>query len=172
MHFYPSEIRHSERFREQRADVVEMRENAFGVSVAFAAENFVAVDGKPVEKILSLGGGFLNETWEPGFDRLQFPRMDFEVRMETDEVRKSAHGLKLGIASERVELASIYPSPAIVQDAKLDGLKPSSFQISTIDLLFRLKRPIAGKDNKQASYPRIMRHVRQSERRIKRRLRS
>ena len=86
MHFYPGEIRHGEHFREQCANIVEMRENAFGVSVAFAAENFVAVDGKPVEKILFLGRGFLNETWEPGFDRLQFPRMDSEVRMQADEV--------------------------------------------------------------------------------------
>ena len=50
MHFDPGEIRHGEHFREQRAHIVEMRENAFGIGVAFAAENFVAVDGKAVEK--------------------------------------------------------------------------------------------------------------------------
>ena len=74
MHFYPGQIRHGEHFRKKCANVVEMRENAFGVGVAFAAENFVAVDGKPVEKILFLGCGFLDETRKPGFDRLQFPR--------------------------------------------------------------------------------------------------
>jgi hypothetical protein len=41
-----------------------MRENAFGIGVAFAAENFVAVDGKAVEKILLLGRGFLHENAE------------------------------------------------------------------------------------------------------------
>src|SRR5207253_1075309 len=51
MHFYPGEIRHGEHFRKQCANVVEMGENAFGVGVAFAAENFVAADGKLVEKI-------------------------------------------------------------------------------------------------------------------------
>jgi hypothetical protein len=86
MHFYPSEIGHGEHLREQRADVVEMRENAFGVDVAFAAENFVVVNGKPIEKILFLGRGFLNETWKPGFDCLQLPRMDIEVRVQTDKI--------------------------------------------------------------------------------------
>jgi hypothetical protein len=79
MHFYPGEIGHGEHFRKQCANVVEMRENAFGVGVAFAAENFVAVDSKPVEKILFLRLGFLDETRKPGFDRLQFPGMHFEL---------------------------------------------------------------------------------------------
>ena len=86
MNFYAGEIRHGEHFREQRAHIVEMRENAFGIGVAFAAENFVAVDGKAVEKILFLGRGFLDETRESGFDRLQFSGMHFEVRMKADEV--------------------------------------------------------------------------------------
>jgi hypothetical protein len=46
MHFYPGEIGHGEQFREQRANVVQMGENAFGVGVTFAAENFVAVNGE------------------------------------------------------------------------------------------------------------------------------
>ncbi|MFZ3375422.1 MAG: hypothetical protein WA183_07695 [Chthoniobacterales bacterium] len=44
MHFDPGEIHHSDHFREQRAQIAEMRENAFGIGVAFAAENFAAVD--------------------------------------------------------------------------------------------------------------------------------
>jgi hypothetical protein len=46
MHFYPGEIAHNEQFREQRANIVQMCENAFGVGVTFAAENFVAVNGE------------------------------------------------------------------------------------------------------------------------------
>ena len=86
MHFHPGEIGHGEHFREQRANVVEMRENAVGVGVAFAAENFVAVNAEAVEKILSLGRGFLDKTREPGFDRLQFPGVHFEIGMKADEV--------------------------------------------------------------------------------------
>src|SRR5438067_7972852 len=95
MHFYSGEIGHGEHFREQRADVVEMRENAVGIGVAFTAENFVAVNGKPVEKVLFLGRGFLNETREPGFDRLQFSRMHFEIGMKADEICESAHVRKV-----------------------------------------------------------------------------
>jgi hypothetical protein len=50
-----------------------MCENAFGVCVTFAAENFVAVNGKLIKKHLFLGRGFLDELREAGFDRLQFP---------------------------------------------------------------------------------------------------
>ena len=72
MHLDPGEIRHGEHFREQRAHIVETRENAFGIGVAFAAENFAAVDAEPIEKILFLGRGFLDETRESGFDRIVF----------------------------------------------------------------------------------------------------
>jgi hypothetical protein len=62
MHFHPGEIAHREHFREQISDVVEVRENAVGVGTGFAAENFVAVNSKPLEKILFLGPGFLDKT--------------------------------------------------------------------------------------------------------------
>jgi len=86
MHFDPDKIGHGEHFGERCTDVVEVRENAFGVGVAFAAKDFFAVDGEAVEKILFLGRSFLDETREPGFHFLQFPRMDFEVGMLADEV--------------------------------------------------------------------------------------
>jgi hypothetical protein len=73
MHFDPSEIRHGEHFGEQRAHIVEMRENAFGIGVAFATENFVDVDGEAVEKILLLGRGFLDETRNPALTASSFP---------------------------------------------------------------------------------------------------
>src|SRR6202049_580204 len=95
MHFYTGEIRHGKHLREQCANVVEMRENASGAGVAFAAENFVAVNAVPVEKILFLSRSLLGEPREPGFDRLQFPGMHFEIRMKTDEARKSAHVQKV-----------------------------------------------------------------------------
>jgi len=36
MHFHPREISHGKHFREQPANVLEMRENAFGAFVRFA----------------------------------------------------------------------------------------------------------------------------------------
>ena len=50
MHFHAGQIGHGEHFREQRANIVEMRENPVGGFVRFAAENFVTVDSEPVEK--------------------------------------------------------------------------------------------------------------------------
>jgi hypothetical protein len=85
VHFQPSEIAHRKHFRQQIGDVVEVRVNAFGVGISFTAENFVAVNSKRVEEILFLGLGFLDKTREPGFDRLQFPRMHFEIGMQADE---------------------------------------------------------------------------------------
>ena len=42
------------RFREERADVVQMSEKTFRIRVGFATENFIAVDGELIEKILLL----------------------------------------------------------------------------------------------------------------------
>jgi len=85
MNFEPDEIGHGEQFRERCADVVEMRERAFGVGVTFATKNFVAVDGKLVEEILFLSRRFLDEPQESGSDCLQFPGMHFKIGMNTDE---------------------------------------------------------------------------------------
>lgn len=38
-----------------------MSEKALGASVRFTTENFVAVDSEAVEKVIFLGGGFLDE---------------------------------------------------------------------------------------------------------------
>jgi hypothetical protein len=81
--------RHGEHFREQCPDVVEMRENAFGIGIAFAAENFVAGNAESVEKILFLSRGFLGSetirdlrnSWpgqsrRPFANRAQSPNLD------------------------------------------------------------------------------------------------
>jgi len=74
MHFYWGEIGHFEHLREQRADVFQMCENALGGFVRFASKHFITVDSEPVEKIIFFGRGLLDKPWEPGFDRVQFPR--------------------------------------------------------------------------------------------------
>ena len=66
VHFYPGEIGHGQHFREQRADVLNMREQTLG------AEKFVAVNSERVEKILFFSRSFVDEPRESGFDRFQF----------------------------------------------------------------------------------------------------
>src|SRR6266496_390046 len=95
MHFYAGEIGHGEHLREQRANVVQMCEKSFRVGVTFAAENFVAINREPIKNHLFLGRGFLDEAREPGFDRLQIPRLHFEVRMEANKVRETVHVRKV-----------------------------------------------------------------------------
>jgi len=73
-----------ERFSEQRANVVQMGENALGISIAFTAENFVVLDGEPIEKILLLARGFIDESRQRRFERLEFSWMNFEVWMKAD----------------------------------------------------------------------------------------
>jgi hypothetical protein len=61
-------------------------ENALGAFVAFTAANFVAVNTEAEEKIVLLGRGFLDKSRERRFDCVEFSGMQFEVRMEADEV--------------------------------------------------------------------------------------
>jgi hypothetical protein len=72
VHFHPGQVGHLERCREERANVFQMSENAIGIGIALAAENFVAIDGEPIEKILLFARRFLNEGWERGFESLEF----------------------------------------------------------------------------------------------------
>ena len=69
MNFQPREIGHGEHLREQRANVLEVRENALGTVVTFAAEKFLAVNGEPVEKTILLSRSLLDKPREPSFDR-------------------------------------------------------------------------------------------------------
>jgi hypothetical protein len=80
-----------------------MPKNAFGVFVAFPAENFVTVAAEAVEKIFLLGRGFLDEGWERGLEGVKFSGIDFEVRMQAHKVRKRIHLQNLDRADERVE---------------------------------------------------------------------
>jgi len=59
--FQTNQIGHSKHLREQRADIVEVRDNAVGAFVSFTAENFVTVNAEPVKKILLFTRRFLDE---------------------------------------------------------------------------------------------------------------
>jgi hypothetical protein len=86
MHFEPNEIRHLEHFREQSADVLDVREKTLGISVAFAAKDVVTVNAETVEEVFFLSRGFLNEAREPGLDRLPLSGMRFEIGVKGNEV--------------------------------------------------------------------------------------
>jgi len=73
MHFHAREIGHGEHFREQRANVVEMRENALGVGITFAAENFVAVNSEPIEEIFFSAAVFSTNRGKPAVTASSFP---------------------------------------------------------------------------------------------------
>jgi hypothetical protein len=47
----PDQLRHGQGLREHGAHIVQVRQQRFGVDVAFAAEYFVAVDRELIEKI-------------------------------------------------------------------------------------------------------------------------
>ena len=98
-----NQIRYFHRFGEQRANVLEMRKDALSVGVTFAAENLVAITGKLIEKIFLLGFGFLNEGGEGCFEGIEFPWMNFEVGMQTDEVRQRFHPQNLGLIGTGVD---------------------------------------------------------------------
>ena len=86
MQFNARQIGHFEHFREKRAHMVEMRKNAFGAVATFAAENFIAVDTEPVEKILLFIHSFLDESRQDSSNGVEFSRMHFEIGMKADEV--------------------------------------------------------------------------------------
>ena len=85
MHFDTGEIGHGEHLLQQRADIVEMRKNPLGILVTFAAENFISVDGKSIEKIPLLARTFLDEARKRGFDWVQVSGVHFKVRVQADE---------------------------------------------------------------------------------------
>jgi len=86
VYFQPDKIGHGKLLPEERANIVEVGENALGCFVAFAAENFVAVNTEIVENIPLFGGSFFDEARERSFDRVELSGMRFERRMDTDEI--------------------------------------------------------------------------------------
>ena len=103
VHFQPNQIGHLQRFREQRADVVQMSEKPFRIRVGFATENLIAVDGELIEKIFLLARRSRDEPRKRLRENLKLPRMNFEIRMQTDEIRERLHPRILPCAARYVE---------------------------------------------------------------------
>ena len=60
-----------------------MPQKPFRIRVTFAAKNLIAVNRELIEEILLFLRRLLHERREPGFERLQLSRMNFEIWMET-----------------------------------------------------------------------------------------
>ena len=107
VHFDADKLRHFEHLRQRRADVLQMSEKALRAFVRFTAEDFVAVNSEAVEKILFLHCRFLDEPRKDRFGCFNFPRMRFEVRMKTDEIRERLYSYSVFHSSKYVELIVI-----------------------------------------------------------------
>src|SRR5437016_13137164 len=80
-----------------------MRQQRFGVDVAFAAEYFVAVDRELIEKITRFVPRLGRKLRQ---DRLQIRhliRRHLEVGMQTDESRKLIHSLMVNLSGMQSE---------------------------------------------------------------------
>lgn len=66
--------------------------HAFGAEVAFAAEDLIAIDGEFVKEAgwFGLSGG--DEFGEQGAGRVHVSSVDFEIRMDGDDVGWVVHG--------------------------------------------------------------------------------
>jgi hypothetical protein len=70
-------------FREDRADILEMREDAFGSDVALATENLIAIHGEAIkEHPLFLSRG-LDKPVHQRFEGIELTLVNFEVWVET-----------------------------------------------------------------------------------------
>lgn len=110
VHFQPDQIGDLQCFREQRADVLQMREKPLRIRIAFATENFITVESELIKKILLFLRRYFDERQESRLERLQLSRINFEIRMQSDEIRKRLHPRILHRSAERVELFGVRES--------------------------------------------------------------
>jgi hypothetical protein len=114
VHFHPGQVGYFEPLREERPNAVQVGQQALGVGISFTAEDFIAVESESVEEIFLFVRCFLNESGERGFEGLKFPRMDFEVGMKADEIRKRIHSSNLPRPTQAVE-AIVVKKPFLQQ---------------------------------------------------------
>jgi Holliday junction resolvase len=101
--FQPGQVGYLERSREQCADVLQMGEKTVGIHVTSAAEDLIAVNGEPIEEIFLFARGFSTKPTNPALKASSLPRMNFEIRVKTDEVLKRIHPPSLHRRAKRVE---------------------------------------------------------------------
>jgi hypothetical protein len=63
-----------------------MSKQAVGAFVRFAAENLVLVNAEHIEKTLILACSFRDKVLQDSLNRIELTGVDFEVRMQADEV--------------------------------------------------------------------------------------
>lgn len=106
MQLQTDQIGHLECFGEHCSNIIEMRQDAVGTGITFPAEDFIPVHRESIEKIFLLGRSFLNEGRERSLEELELPRVNFEVRMKRDEIRKRIHRIILQEQTEETEQTS------------------------------------------------------------------
>src|SRR5438105_11145394 len=72
-----------------------MDEKSGRINISLPTENLVAVNGEVIKKVPLFRGRLLDERRKSRFERLQLSRMNFEVRMQTDEMRERFHASTL-----------------------------------------------------------------------------
>src|SRR4029450_5397463 len=89
--------------RTHRTDVFQVRQQRFGVDVAFAAEYFVAVDRELIEKITRFVPRLGRKLRQNPLQIRHLIRGHLEVGMQTDESRKLTHILMVNLSGMQGE---------------------------------------------------------------------
>ncbi|MBA3832309.1 MAG: hypothetical protein H0X34_10555 [Chthoniobacterales bacterium] len=91
MDFQSDEVCDFHRFSEKRADIFQMRQQRLRSVVSFPTENLVPVSREIVKEILLLRRRLSAKGGQARFESRQLSRMRFELRMQTNEVRRQFH---------------------------------------------------------------------------------
>jgi hypothetical protein len=110
MHLQADQVRNLQRFREQLSNVFQMCEKTLRVRISFTTKNLIAVDRELIEQILLFRCRFLHERRESIFERLEFSGMNFEIWVQTDEIRKRFHSHSLHRPVKSVEHYRLAPA--------------------------------------------------------------
>src|SRR4029079_3429414 len=86
-----------------RPHVFQVRQQRFGVDVAFAAKYFVAVDCELIEKITGFVPRLGRKLRQDRLQILHLVRRHLEVVMQTDESRKLIHTLMINLSGMQGE---------------------------------------------------------------------
>ena len=95
MEFQAQQVGDFQCFVEQVADVGDVGQRGFCADVAFAAENHVVRDGEVVAEAVFFRRGAGDELREQRLECVHLSGVDFEIRVDADDVVWLAHGVVL-----------------------------------------------------------------------------
>ena len=103
MHFNAHKLSQLARRFEHAAHVLQMREQRFGIDVAFPTENLVAIDAELIEEVPRLAASFRSKFRQDRLQGVQLVRRHLEVGMKCHEARKAVHMLTVNTAPFAVQ---------------------------------------------------------------------